>query len=96
MGLFDRLFGRGGGQAVEEAAGPTAEHKGYTIHPAPRRQGGGWLVAGSISKAFPDGVKEHAFVRADTFAGRDEAVAFSVTKAKQIIDERGDRMFAAD
>ena len=51
------------------------------------------MTAGTITKAFPDGAKEHKFVRADTYSNRDDAVAFCITKAKQIIDEQGDRMF---
>ena len=31
--------------------------------------------------------------RADAYPGREDAVAFTVTKAKQIIDLQGDRMF---
>jgi hypothetical protein len=97
MSFFAKLFGRSGADAETGAAAHDAasEYNGYTIRPAPRRQGSAWLLAGVIVKTFPDGVKEHAFVRADTFAARDEAVAFTVTKAKQIIDERGDRMFDA-
>jgi hypothetical protein len=39
-------------------------------------------------------VKEHQFIRADTHHSRDEAVQFTISKAKQIIDMQGDRMFA--
>jgi hypothetical protein len=46
-----------------------------------------------IEKDFPDGVKAHRFVRAETHPSRDDAVAFSITKAKQIIDQQGDRIF---
>jgi hypothetical protein len=97
MSFFAKLFGRSGADAdaTPAAEASASEYNGYTIRPAPRRQGSAWLLAGVIVKAFPDGVKEHAFVRADTFSGRDEAVAFAVTKAKQIIDERGDRIFDA-
>lgn len=97
MSFFAKLFGRAPSGAADDAA-PSADatdYNGYTIRPAPRRQGSTWLLAGVIAKSFPDGVKEHAFVRADTFSGRDEAVAFAITKAKQIIDERGDRLFDA-
>jgi hypothetical protein len=38
-------------------------------------------------------VKKHEFVRADRYASREDAVAFTITKAKQIIDLQGDRMF---
>jgi len=34
-------------------------------------------------------------VRADVFADREAAVAFSISKAKQIIAEQGDRMFGS-
>src|SRR5215475_5500511 len=86
----------GGGDRAPEAAAPEAatEYKGFSIVPAPRRESSGWLTAGVITKQFEAGVKEHRFVRADTYTNRDDAVAFCVTKAKQIIDEQGDRMFA--
>ena len=45
------------------------------------------------TKAFDDGVKEHRFIRVDTHASKDDAVSFSITKAQQIIDEQGDRLF---
>jgi hypothetical protein len=95
MGLMDTLRGlfsaRAGGAA--EAAGEPVEYKGYTIRPAPEKQSSGWNTAGVISKVFDDGVKEHRFVRVDTHSARDDAIAFSVTKAQQIIDEQGDRLF---
>ena len=96
MGLFGKLFGRGGSAEGKPAASePATEYNGFAIRPAPRRQSSGWLLAGVITKEYPDGVKEHSFVRADTFAARDEAVSFTITKAKQLIDERGDRLFDA-
>ncbi len=88
----------GGGDtddAAPGARGPAVAYQGYAIHPAPRRQGSQWLTAGLITKAFPDGAKEHYFIRAETHASQDDASAFAVVKAKQIIDERGDRLFQA-
>ncbi len=95
MGFFSKLFGRADKDAAADAGGTetATEYNGYSIRPAPRRQGSAWLLAGGIVKQFPEGPKEHAFVRADTFAARDEAVTFTISKAKQIIDERGDRVF---
>ena len=93
MSILRGLLGRKE-SATEAAAEAATEHEGFTIRPAPRRQASGWLTAGTIAKQFPDGVKEHQFVRADIFADRDAAAAFAISKAKQIIAERGDRMFA--
>lgn len=92
-GFFRRLFG---GKAEPAAPEPAAsvEYNGYTIRPEPTRQGAGWLTVGTIVKQFPDGPKEHRFIRADTYPDRDSAVAFCTSKAKQIIDEQGDRIFA--
>ena len=94
--FFKKLFGGGGGGDSSVEAGPAAEateYNGFSIHPAPRRQGSVWLTAGRITKSFPDGVKEHQYIRADTYADRDDAIAFCIQKAKQIIDEQGDRIF---
>jgi hypothetical protein len=94
MGLMDalrNLFRSGGGPG--EAAAPTVEYHDYRITPAPQRQASGWNTAGVIAKTFDDGVKEHRFIRVDTHASKDDAVAFSITKAQQIIDEQGDRIF---
>ncbi len=81
----------------QEATGPeseaTVEYKGYTIRPLPRQQGSQWLPAGVIKKQFADGVKEHPFIRADNHSTKDDADAFSLGKAKQIIDELGDKLF---
>ena len=71
----------------------TAEHGGCRIEAQPYPADGQFQVAGLISKQI-DGVRrEHRFVRADRFATRDQAADFSVTKARQIIDQQGDRLF---
>jgi len=93
--LVRSLFGRKDTGTESAAAEAATEHEGFLIRPAPRRQSSGWLTAGSITKQFPDGVKEYSFVRADVFADRDAAVSFSISKAKQIIAEQGDRMFGS-
>ena len=94
MGFFSKLFGRSDDDAAESGSKDVVtEYNGYMIRPAPRKQGAQWLLAGVITKQSADGVKEYAFVRADTFAARDEAAAFAITKGKQIIDEQGDNIF---
>jgi hypothetical protein len=88
-----RLTGGDRGETAPGVRGPAVEYEGYAIHAAPRREGAQWLTAGLITKEFPDGVKEHHFIRAETHPSQDDASAFAVVKAKQIIDERGDRLF---
>ena len=39
-------------------------------------------------------VKEHRFIRADRFAGLDDAVEVSLRKGVQLVEEQGDRLFA--
>ena len=90
--LATRLFGRAAPEAGE-APMDAVEYKGYRIRPAPYRANGQFQTAGTIEKDFPDGVKEHRFVRVDTHPNKDDAIAFSITKAQQIIDEQGDRIF---
>ncbi|MBZ6077850.1 HlyU family transcriptional regulator [Microvirga puerhi] len=91
--LLSRLSGKERPSGPEEVAGEAVEYKGYRIRPAPYSSKGQFQTAGTIEKDFPDGMKEHRFVRAETHASRDDAVTFSVTKARQIIDEQGDRIF---
>ena len=69
------------------------DYKGYTIRPTPKKEGGQWLAEGVITKKFADGVKEHRFIRAELHSSKEIADAFAIIKAKQIIDEQGDRLF---
>ena len=84
----------GGQGAGEGPAEPPTEYKGYRIRPAPYRTNGLYQTAGIIEKDFPEGVKTHRFVRADTHHSREDATSFALSKAKQIIDLQGDRLFA--
>jgi len=91
MSILSRLFSRGGGGA---AALPSVEHEGFTIHPEPISEGGQWRIAARIEKEVSGEVKSHHLVRADTAADRDAAAAQSTAKAKQLIDEQGEAIFA--
>ena len=93
-GFFSRLFGghKGGGKAGP-APGPAVEYKGYRIRPAPFAEGGEFQTAGLIEKDFPDGVKEHRFIRAEKHPSEQQAAEFALSKGRQIVDQVGDRMF---
>jgi hypothetical protein len=91
--VWARLAGGTVGSSDHPAI-PAVEYKGFRILPAPYRSNNQYQTAGTIEKDTPDGLKEHRFIRADTYASRDDAVAFTVSKAKQIIDQQGDRIFS--
>jgi hypothetical protein len=88
-----QLAGAGAADTQAAEPGPAVEYKGYRIRAAPYKTSGVYQTAGIIEKDSPAGVKEHRFIRADTHHGKEDAIAFAISKAKQIIDLQGDRMF---
>lgn len=94
-GILGRLFGSGSGGG-EAKPGEAVEYNGFRIRPAPYQNGGQYQTAGVIEKDFPDGTKEHRFIRAETHGSKDDAAAFAISKGRQIIDERGDKIFDAN
>jgi hypothetical protein len=91
--LWRRLAGKAKDTPTSEPPFDAVDYKGYRIRPAPYPSGGGYQTAGVIEKHFPDGLKEHRFVRAETHPSRDDAVTFAIAKARQIVDQQGDRVF---
>ncbi|MVA97056.1 hypothetical protein GN330_07315 [Nitratireductor sp. CAU 1489] len=96
MSFFKRLFGLGGGGEAEPATARVAaeiEHDGYVIKAMPFKEGGQFQTCALIVKEVDGVVKEHRLIRADRFAAEEDAVAVSLRKAKQMIDEQGERLF---
>lgn len=92
--LWTRFTGHDGSRADEPVAEAEAvEYKGFRIRPAPYPSKGQYQTAGIIEKDTDTGLREHRFVRAETHASRADAEAFAIVKAKQIIDEQGERIF---
>jgi len=91
MPLWSRFFG--GKQAKEPASSPTEVHKGFRITPQPIHEGGHYRIAARIEKEVAGVPRFHDLVRADTVASLDEARALSLAKARQVIDEQGERLF---
>ncbi len=87
------LFGKKEGAGKTASVGEPITYKGFDIYANPSREGSGWRTGGVIKKDVGDGVQEHQFIRADTHTSKEDAVSFSVTKAKQIIDEQGESIF---
>ncbi len=94
MSFLSKLFGLGGGgKAAEEPAAPEQEHNGFTMRATPFQQEGRWQVCGVIVREVEGAVKEHKFIRADSFGSREEATEMSFFKARQIIDQQGEHLF---
>ncbi len=87
------LTGGAAGGAKDGELGEAVVYNGFTIRPAARTHGGEWVTSGLISKEIDGELKEHHFIRAETHPSKETADAFSVGKAKRIIDELGDRIF---
>ena len=82
------LFGGGGDVAAKPAASSSVEYKGFTIRATPYLEDGQYQTAGVIVREIEGVAKEHRFVRADRYAALDDAIAFTLAKGRQIIDEQ--------
>ncbi len=67
----------------------SVEYIGFTITPAPVQEAAGFRVNGTIYK----GEQSHVFIRADTLPSAEMCAEEMVRKAKQMIDQQGDRIF---
>jgi hypothetical protein len=94
MSFLTELFGRLAPAAAEKVSQPV-EYKGFIIRAAPFKAEGQYQTAGSIELEVGGVRKEHRFVRADAFASYDDAVTFTLGKARQMIDLQGERMFGS-
>jgi hypothetical protein len=96
MSFWRSLFGgaspAAGAGAGEKTSAPES-YNGFVIRAAPFKSGAAYQVAGIIEKEVAGERKEHRFIRADSAASFEEAVAFSLMKARQIVDLQGERMF---
>ena len=91
MSFWKSLFGAG--SASEAKASAPVEYNGFSLRAAPFKAEGQYQTAGVITKDIGGVTKEHKFIRADRHASYDDAVEFSLGKARQIVDQQGERMF---
>jgi hypothetical protein len=93
MSLWSALFGRRGEPARGTKAPDPVEYKGFIIRAAPYKNNGNYQTAGTIEREVAGVRKEHRFIRADAYAAYDDAVTFTINKARQIIDLQGEKIF---
>lgn len=92
MSFLRALFGRPGAGQTEKVAEPV-EYKGFVIRAAPYKSEGQYQTAGIIEREAGGERKQYRFIRADAFATYEDAVNFTLGKARQIVDLQGERMF---
>ncbi|MTI19040.1 hypothetical protein E1162_17495 [Rhodobacteraceae bacterium RKSG542] len=93
MSFLSRLFGFSGNKEASKKGPEPTEHKGFLIFPTPRSVSGQWQIVGVIRLTKDETTLEQEFIRADTLPSEEEAIAFTVRKGKQIIDEMGENLF---
>ncbi|HUZ31612.1 MAG TPA: HlyU family transcriptional regulator [Xanthobacteraceae bacterium] len=93
MSFLSALFGWRAAAPAAKAVEPV-EYKGYIVRAAPYQNDGQYQTAGTIEREINGVLKQHRFIRADAFASYDEAVTFTLGKARQIVDLQGERMFS--
>ena len=92
MSFLKRLFGGGKPESPKKVDGPTEEYEGYLIRSTPQNEGGQLRLCGIISKEVNGEMRTHQLIRADILPSADEAHKACFRKARQVIDEQGDRL----
>ncbi len=90
MSFLSKLFG--GGSASKSESSPEI-YKDFRIFVALLKDGSQYRVGARIEKDFNGETKSHQMIRADSFASEDQAAEVTLIKAKQFIDQQGDRIF---
>ncbi len=94
MSFLKKLFGGSNGAGTGAPANADmVEYEGFMIAPTPMEEGGQYRVCALIRKEIDGDMKEHKLIRADICSSLQEASDMSLRKARQMIDERGDRLF---
>lgn len=93
MSFLKKLFGGGSNEPKTAKVVEQETYKDFRIEAAPIPEGGQYRLAANVHKTIDGEEKTHRLIRADLFSGQDEAATFAIRKAKQMIDEQGDRIF---
>ena len=59
----------------------------------PIKESGGFRLGARIEQEVGGETRVHQLIRADVFQSEDEAVKSSISKAKQMIDQKAERAF---
>ena len=97
MSFLKSLFGgrssAESGDGGKEILGDPVDYNGFIIRAAPFKSDEQYQTAGIVAKNVSGVRKEHRFIRADRHNTLNDALEFSLVKAKKLVDELGERMF---
>ena len=88
MSIFSSWFGGKSAPKTEPVS-----YEGFQITPDPIPEGSRYRVCAAIEKEVVGETKTHQLVRADVLESYEMAVEVSTSKARQMIDEQGDKIF---
>lgn len=86
--MFSKFFGK-----REQPAPEPERYKDFAIYPAAQKVDGGFRLAARVEKQMGEETKVHHLIRADTLNTQEAANDAGIAKAKQLIDQMGDRLF---
>lgn len=92
MSFLKKLFGGGSGSGSNPEADPI-DYEGFRIYSEPMAEDGQFRLAARIEMGEGDSLKSHHLIRADLIRDRAQAEEAAVAKAKQMIDQLGERLF---
>lgn len=92
MSLLSRLFGS---KNSESPVKPTTsvDYQGFRITPTPVTEDQGYRLSALIEKEVDGTLRTHKLIRADTMNSPEQCADAAIAKAKQLIDQQGDRLF---
>lgn len=93
MSFLKKLFGGGSAEPAAPRVAAEETYEGFAIAATSMAEGGQYRLAATISKAIGGETKTHRLIRADLFPSEEEAARFALIKARQVIDEQGDKLF---
>ena len=96
MSFWSKIFGGQKQEEPEERKREKAiQYKGMDIVAAPIKEPDGqWRLAGFIVHLVNGDQLEREFIRAEVFGSREDAIEFSISKAQQVVDQMGEKLFA--
>ena len=93
MSFLKRIFGGGSAGPAADRAVAEETYEGHRIEATPMKEGSQWRLCARLTKTIGDDARTHQLIRADLFQSETDAATAAIAKARQVIDEQGDRLY---